>query len=65
MGISRRTSGMRWVGCCTLIVPFVLSFFTRFAPGTFSGSVAALGFIHSFVDHLPSGQTLARRLDDE
>ena len=56
---------MRWVGCCTLIVPFVLSFFTRFAPGTFSGSVAALGFIHSFVDHLPSGQTLARRLDDE
>ncbi|MFJ9367671.1 MarR family winged helix-turn-helix transcriptional regulator [Nocardia sp. NPDC101769] len=26
---------------------------------------ALLGFIHSFVDQLPSGQALARRLDDE
>lgn len=31
----------RWVGYATLIVPFVLSFFTRFAPGTFSGAVAS------------------------
>jgi DNA-binding MarR family transcriptional regulator len=26
---------------------------------------AILGFVHSFVDHLPSGQALARRFDSE